>query len=195
MSSLIYDIRPKVTSLRLSGIELPPGSDGDISVSVSPISGASDLRRTVNADLVNLARAVFQKYAVQITGSGMIPPAIQGLMPGDYIECITPEPFRISVRTPSTAVELPRAAIAVSGTAYDGRTIMPVAQPPDRSSLRVVQSSSRTSQLRTRPVVTFPEAVYAVRYRAVLACAVIDWSVDSDERLADSRWSLSIEEI
>lgn len=193
--SLVYEIRPKVTALRLSGIELPPGSDGEISVSVGLIQGASDLRRTVNADMINLARAVFQKYAIQISGSGMIPPAIQGLMPGDYVECIAPEPFRISVRTPSTSVELLRSGIDVTGTTYDGRTIMPVAQPPDRSSLRVVQSSSRTSQLRTRPIVTFPESVYAVRYRAVLACGVVNWTVDSDERMANSSWSLSLEEI
>lgn len=187
--------RKKLSGLRIGGVELPPGSDTDIRVSLGLISGAADLRRTVNADLLNVARAVFQKYAISITGSGFRPAGLAGLAPGDYVEVIVPEPIAISVRTPATTVELPRAGIDVVGLTADGRRVLPDDQPPSPLPLQVIRSGTRTAALRIRPSVTFSEPVTMVRYRAALACGVVGWSIDDDERLASSSWSLGLEEI
>lgn len=185
----------KYSGLQLSGIDLPIGSDRDVRVSIGLIGEASDLRRTVNADLINLSRSVFRKYFANIAGSGLRPAALAGLTPGDYVELIAPEPLSISCRSPLSAVELPRAGIDVIGLTVEGDRIQPDAQPTSPLPLQIDRTAARVASLRAKPIVTFSTPVVSVRYRAALACAVVSWSSDSDERMASSTWSLNLEEI
>lgn len=185
----------KYTGPQLSGIDLPIGSDRDIKVNIELIGEASDLRRTINADLINLSRAVFRKYFANVTGAGLRAAALAGLTPGDYVELIAPEPLSISCRSPLSAVELPRAGIDVVGLTAEGERVQPDSQPASPLPLQIDRTAARIADLRQKPVVTFSTPVVSVRYRAALACAVVSWSSDSDERMAASNWSLSLEEI
>lgn len=185
----------KYTRLLLSGVEIPAGSDMDIREAVTLISEASDMRRTVNGDLTNLSRAIFRKYRISISADDLFAAGVHGVAPGDYVECVPTEPFSISVPSPAAAVELPRAGIEVVGLTSDGRRVQPVSQPADPLPLTHARQPSRVAALRARPTVTFPEPVVLVRFRPVLACLVVDWSSDADERQATASWGLTLEEV
>lgn len=187
--------RPKYSKLQLSGIEIPAGADSEISMSINLISSAADMQRTVNGDLLNVARSVFRKYAVSLSGSGMRPAGLAGLAPGDYVELISFEEMPISARPAAATVELPRAGVDVVGITADGRAIAPISQPASPLPLEVERGSTRIAELRMRPSVEFAEPVSLVRYHAALACAVIEWGIDNDERMATSSWSLQLEEV
>lgn len=189
------DIRMKYSRLRLSGVDIPPGADTDISMSITLISEASDMRRTVNAELRNVARSLFKKYKVSVQGSGMHPAGLAGLSGGDYVELITFEALPISPRTASRSVVLPRAGLDAVGITADGRAIEPINHLTSPLPLQAEPSAERIAELRVTPSVSFAEEVVLVRYHAALACSVVSWTIDNDERLATSQWSLDLEEL
>lgn len=187
--------RPKLSDLRISGIAMPAASDRDVRVTLTPISAAADLRRTVNADLVNLARPVFQKYAISVSCADLWPAGVEGVMPGQYAEISPPARLSVSLLQASTSAQLPRAAYAVYGLAADGRKVSPIAQPENPRPLQPVFSAERVADLRVRPTVIFPEPVELIRFRTVFACLVLNWSTDADERQASASWSIQLEEV
>lgn len=72
--------------LVLEGPGLPRYSARFMKQSWAPIDQASDLRRDLNGNLVNLSAPQFRKYKTEISCSGIIEaPAFSNLFPGDLI--------------------------------------------------------------------------------------------------------------
>lgn len=65
----------RYSKLLINGERLLPGSDFDVSFSIAPIGQAANMRRTVNGQMINLARSVYRKYAISISGNGRRSPA------------------------------------------------------------------------------------------------------------------------
>jgi hypothetical protein len=78
------------TVLRMQGIGVPPYSARGLSQSLEPIQQASQLRRTVNGNLRDLAFDGFKKYSSSISGTDQRPPNFDGRWPGltVIVDCI-----------------------------------------------------------------------------------------------------------
>lgn len=184
----------KLTELQLSGIAIPARADDTVTVRIAPEASASDLRRTVNGDLIQLARRVFQKYAVSVSGTGINLPALVPLWPGHYVELLAPDPISLTPTTSGLKAGWNRAAVGVHGRTVDGRRVDPVAQPPSPLPLSEEPSSARVAALRTPWEVAFPEPVMVVFARPVLACMLTDWSTDTEDASKEASWSLDLAE-
>ena len=79
-----------ITLLRLSPIGIPPYSARGVSQTLQQISGAGQMRRTVNGTLVDLSATQFRKYQSTITCRDMDHPALSGVWPGRVltVDCI-----------------------------------------------------------------------------------------------------------
>lgn len=77
------------TILRLDVAALSPYASRGMTQSLEPINATSDLRRTVNGELVNFGDPIFHKYTSTITGKDQRPPSIDGVWPGRAlsVEC------------------------------------------------------------------------------------------------------------
>lgn len=188
-------MRKMTTRLELSGVAFPPGSDLRISESLKLIGGAADMRRTVNAGLVNVSRSAFRKRALSLSGDDMRPAALHHLFPGDYVEVIPVEPLAVTLLAPSTSAQVPVGAVEVVGLTNAGVLVQPDAQPADPRPLSVTHDPARVAALRASAPVTFPTAVKIVRFRPVLCCLVTDVSSAATEGTATAGWSLELEEV
>ena len=187
--------RAASTKIELSGVSFPPGSDLYISEQLGIISSAADMRRTVNGELVNVARSAFRKRSLTLSGSDMRPAAMGHLFPGDYLEAIPAEPIAITLPTPSTSAQVPAGAVSVVGISESGDIILPSSQPADPRPLSTERDPSRISALRSFTPVNFPEPVRVVRYRPVLCCLVMDAGTNGTENQSSVSWSISLEEV
>lgn len=187
--------RPRYTTTEISGVAIRAGADKDISCKIDPIAEAADLRRTVNADLRNVARDVFQKFSISISGDDTYAAAFAHLMPGRYAEIISHKPMSLTLTPAATSAEIPRACIDVVGITHDDRRVMPTSQPPDPHPLQTTETPARTATLRVKPTVTFAEPVETVEFRPVLACLIVGMSLSDAERTRSSSWSISAEEV
>lgn len=70
------------TELTINGVGLPDASARGIKQTLQPIDGASSLRRTVNAELIDISDISFRKYRSVISGDDQVPPAFDGVWPG-----------------------------------------------------------------------------------------------------------------
>jgi hypothetical protein len=79
-----------LTTLAITGVGVPPYSARGLHQTVQPIAGAAQLKRTVNAELIDVSDVLFRKYASQISGSDQDPPAIDGIWPGlqVVVDCV-----------------------------------------------------------------------------------------------------------
>lgn len=79
------------TLLAISGINVPPYSSRGISQTLTPISSAANLRRSVNGALVDLSATQFRKYASTISCTDQQHPALNGVWPGLQVtvDCVT----------------------------------------------------------------------------------------------------------
>lgn len=187
--------KPRVfTRLQLSCISITPGSDFDLSESVTPVAEAYSEMIDLNGGARNAARPVHRKWKVDISASDMRSAGLISVWPGQYVEAIPSEPVSVPVPGGGTIVSLPRRGIEVVGMTADFSIIHPVAQPATPLPLHVAETAERVASLRTRPSVSFAAPVVEVRYRPVLACIVTAWSYDADERAATVSWSLSLRE-
>lgn len=184
----------KLTELQISGVAIPARADDTVSVKISPEPTASDLRRTVNGDLVNVARKVFQKYNVSISATGINIAAVVPMWPGTYVEILAPDPISLTPKAGGLKASWNRAAVGVHGRTADGRRVEPVAQPPSPLPLFEIPSSARVAQLRASWEVTFPEPVVVVFARPVLACLVTGWGSDTEDASKDASWSIELSE-
>lgn len=73
------------TILDLDAIPIPEGASRGITQTLDPIEAASSLRRTVNGGLVNIGSSLFQKYRSTISCTDQVPPALDGVWPGQTI--------------------------------------------------------------------------------------------------------------
>ena len=156
----------RYSKLRINGQPILPGSDFQISVDISPIAGASNLRHTVNGELVDMSRAVFRKYRISISGSGRRSPAISDLMPGANIQITAPEPIFIS------GADIGRQIAEKVGVKESG------------------------GQIAVGPTESFPvwTSIVGVGVRPIFECKVISVNVSYDEHRKDYSWSLEAEE-
>lgn len=78
------------TVLRLIGVSVPPYSARGLKQSIAPIDQASNNRRTVNGDLVDISFSGFRKYKSTISGTDQRPPNFDGSWPGltVTVDCI-----------------------------------------------------------------------------------------------------------
>lgn len=75
------------TLLEITGVDFSPYSSREMTATLSVEDGASDIVRTINGRAVDFAEGFdqFDKYLVTIKGKDMVPPAFDGLWPGDPI--------------------------------------------------------------------------------------------------------------
>lgn len=80
-----------MTVLRLEGMGVPPYSARGLSQSLTPIQGAGQVLRTINGTLVDFSGTQFRKFQSRITGGDQLPPAVNGVWPGQLltVDCIT----------------------------------------------------------------------------------------------------------
>lgn len=79
------------TLLTIIGADIPPYSARGLSQQLTPIQQSIDLRRTINAQLLDLRFDAFRKYISKITCNDQDVPALDGVWPGDtlVIGCVT----------------------------------------------------------------------------------------------------------
>lgn len=192
---MIRGLRQRLSRLELS-VPIPPKSDKSISVSLSPISESASMRRAANGDLISIARPVFRRYRISIQGDDVIPPGIQSLFPGDYIECVVPD-FMLFNGSSVDRVSLDAHEVLSNGQKADPALFM-TDEEYDRSSsiggLVAAHSPARVSYLRSPGATAIPGA-YAIRCRPIFACRVMSWQTSAPEALAKTSWSLELEEV
>jgi hypothetical protein len=78
------------TLLRISGVGMSPYAARGLTQTLKPIEQASDLRRTINGELIDFSVEQFRKYASVISGNDQEPPGVGGIWPGRsvQVECI-----------------------------------------------------------------------------------------------------------
>jgi hypothetical protein len=64
---------------------LPPYSSRGITQTLKPIDAASNQRRTINGELVDLSLSKFRKYTSRISCRDQRPPAADGIWPGQSV--------------------------------------------------------------------------------------------------------------
>ncbi len=188
-------MRKSTTRVELSGVVFPPGSDLNISENLSPIAQSADMRRTVNGELLNVARSVMRKRRLTLGASDMRPAGLGHLFPGDYLEAIPAEPVAITLPSPATSAQVPVGAVEVVGLSATGQLVQPAAQPVNPRPLSVTHDPARVAALRSQVAVTFPSQVVAVRFRPVLACRVVSVSAEATENASSASWTLELEEV
>jgi hypothetical protein len=93
------------TLLVLAPVGLPPFASRGLHQSLSPISMAKNLRRTVNGALISLAPSQLQLYSSTITCDDMDSPAFDGLWPGtEFTVSCAVELAYLSIGSPSRPV-------------------------------------------------------------------------------------------
>lgn len=73
------------TELTLSGMNVPPYSARGLKMNLVPIKAATQIRRSINGELVDLSESQFRKYAATIKGGDQQPPAVNGIWPGQLV--------------------------------------------------------------------------------------------------------------
>ncbi|MBZ7921665.1 hypothetical protein LAC81_07705 [Ensifer adhaerens] len=78
------------TVLVMAGIGVAPYSARGLEQTLQPISGAGQLRRTINGTLVDLSESQMRKFTSTISGSDQLSPALNGIWPGQAVtvDCI-----------------------------------------------------------------------------------------------------------
>jgi hypothetical protein len=107
------------TLLTLSAIGIPPYSARGLKQTLTPINAATQLRRTVNGALTDVADPLFRKYASIITGGDVDPPAVDMVWPGRtlVVGCIVELSVQDSETDPPT---LGRSVVSGSQRTADG---------------------------------------------------------------------------
>jgi hypothetical protein len=77
-----------------------------ITQTLDPIEAATSLRRTVNGTLVNIASTQFKKYRSTVSCADQVPPAFDGLWPGQSltVKCAAELSYKTSGGSPSRSV-------------------------------------------------------------------------------------------
>lgn len=73
------------TLISLIGMGVAPYSARGITQTLSPIDGASNMRRTVNGQLRDISDPKFQKYQSTISASDQRPPSLDLVWPGKQL--------------------------------------------------------------------------------------------------------------
>jgi hypothetical protein len=117
------------TVLDLDTIGFPSGADRGISQTLEPIEAIIQRRRTINGTLVNIALDQFRKYKSSVNCTDQVPPALDGVWPGDVItvKCIAELSYLTSGGSPSRTVVSGSSRVDGSYTFYRPQLSMMVA--------------------------------------------------------------------
>lgn len=154
----------------------------DLSIDMSPIDMSSDMRRTWNGRLVNLADAAFRLYKVRVaSGEGEIrAPALSRLWPGTEFQLVPPSELGDMIAPGGSSRTLQRAPHVESIRVYD----LAFNALPFTVAGKVLTLTS--------------PAVTAVRiyYRPILDLMVTEpWSINTRATRAEVAWELVSEEV
>lgn len=185
------------TKMKLSGIPMPLRADDEISVTLRQVEQAGELARTVNGELIRLSRSAFDRYAVSISGSGINAPPLSQLVAGQYVEISTPDPVYAYLNTTLSRAVFPRAVVDVEFFRIDGSKIRPTQPVNYETTMTETFSATRVAAMRASVSSSYLayQGVHAARGRLVLACRVVSWSIDNDDRSKDVSWNLELEEV
>lgn len=116
------------TLLVISGNLLPDYSARGLTQSLRPIEAASQLRRTVNGNLQDLAPSQFQKYRSTIGCDDQRPPAWDGIWPGQTVtvDCVHELAYVTSGGSPDRTVVTGSSRVEGAFTFYRPRLTMKV---------------------------------------------------------------------
>lgn len=94
------------TVLTIMGVGIPPYSSRGIRQTLTPISAAANLRRTINGELIDLSPVQFKKYKSSLSCNDFQPPALDGIWPGLQITvgCIKELGFLTAGNSPAKTV-------------------------------------------------------------------------------------------
>lgn len=108
--------------LVLSAIGLPPYSARGLKQTLAPIAASTQLRRTVNGALKNVADPLFRKYASVISGQDVDPPALDMVWPGRTltVSCIYELAIQDSETDPLGSGDLGRTPVQWPARSADG---------------------------------------------------------------------------
>lgn len=92
--------------LVITGLDAAPAAIRGATQTLDPIDQSVQLRRTINGTLVDLSDSTFRKYRSTISGNDQLPPAFDGIWPGQQVlvECIAELSYKTSGGTPSRDV-------------------------------------------------------------------------------------------
>lgn len=165
------------TVLKIGNIYFPVGSARGISQQLDPIENG-ELRRTVNAELIDMTRALNRKFRSQISCTDMEVPAFFGLWRGSevVVECIKRAYQNIWPAADVVTLIRPYVPGSVFGRNQDNVKITPLSIVGD--------------------LVTFPAAsnCVSVEFRPILTMLVDETSTNHDEYGAEVGWNISLEE-
>lgn len=113
---MAVDLPNAFTVLTLTGMGVAPYSARGLSQTLEPIPQATQVVRTINGELIDIAPAQFRKYRSTISCSDVDAPALSGIWPGQTltVSCIA------ELGSISGAIERP--AVAGSTRTEDGVT-------------------------------------------------------------------------
>lgn len=76
----------QTTFFAIAGIDIPLYSSRGINQTLEPIDGASNPRRTINGELIDLSPSQFKgKYKSTVSGNDVSPPAFDGVYVGAIV--------------------------------------------------------------------------------------------------------------
>lgn len=158
-------------------IVIPYEASRGIKQTLRPIDGGTEMRRSVNGNLIVVANPRFRKYATEITCSDYDVPAFGDLWVGDRItiESVVP----IQQRVVGGTVSLKRLPVENSVEAFDS----------EGDPVEIYRISGDFDSHTDYEA----DGAVRVRYRPALSCVVTAVSWDYGE-IADASWSLSAEE-
>lgn len=156
---------PTTSDLKLIGMGVAPYSARGITQTLAPIDGATQLRRTINGALRDIADPLFQKFQSTITATDQRPPALDLVWPGKLltVECAC-----------YIGVEGIQADTTTEGNTTDGIT-GEFGRPAVFGS--VIHEDGFTY------------------YRPILTMRVVSLSTSYDEWAAANDWSIALEEV
>ena len=73
------------TLLSIDLIGMSPYASRLLNQSLTPIEAATQMRRTINGNLIDISLSQFRKYRTEISGNDQLPPAFSGIYPGAEI--------------------------------------------------------------------------------------------------------------
>lgn len=116
------------TILTITGPGVSPYSARGLKQSLAPIQAAQNLRRTINAALVDVSAAQFRKYASNIACTDQNAPAFDGLWPGAQVtvDCVATLSYKTAGGSPQRTIVPDSSYTEGAFTIYRPRLIMRV---------------------------------------------------------------------
>lgn len=115
-----------LTLLELSGIGVAPYATRGATQTLTPISQAASMMRTINGGLDDLGLPQFQKYASTISCNDQIAPALDGAWPGTEVtvNCVAELAYRTAGGSPDRPVVSGSSRVEGDFTYYRPQLVM-----------------------------------------------------------------------